>query len=266
MADVGGYDLASGWASSGLAHKLTDGPDGPKPQPPAFYDLQGGNTIAGAIGMALFNRERTGEGAVIDVALMNVAMWTMAPDIVAAPYTDELIRVVRTQPGNPITNWYRTADDRWLYLVCLQADRFWAEVCGVIDRPDLVDDPRFADAAVRFQHREECVAELDETFVRRTLGEWVEAFEGFSGVWAPALTFKEIHEHRQVTPNGFLSDVTGNDGLEFRLVAPPMHFGGVPSSPERAAPELGQHTEEVLLDVGLDWDTIAASRESGALG
>jgi formyl-CoA transferase len=174
--------------------------------------------------------------------------------------------VARTQPGNPITNWYRTADDRWLYLVCLQADRFWAEVCGVIGRPDLNNDPRFVDAAVRFEHREACVAELDKTFGSRTLAEWIDAFEGFSGVWAPALTFKEIHEHRQVLPNGFLSGVTGNDGSTFRLVAPPMHFNGEPSVPERSAPELGQHTEEVLLDVGLDWDEITASRESGALG
>jgi formyl-CoA transferase len=266
MANVGGYDLAAAWASSGLAHKLTEGPDGPKPQPPGFYDLQGGSTIAGAIGMALFNRERTGEGSVIDVSLMNVAMWTMAPDIVAAPYADELIRVVRTDPGNPIANWYRTADDRWLYLVCLQSDRFWGELCGVLERPELADDPRFADAAARYEHRVECVAELDGVFVRRTLADWIEAFETFSGVWAPALTFQEIHEHRQVGPNGFLPTVTGNDGLEFKLVAPPLQFDGEPAAPTSAAPELGQHTEEVLLDAGLDWDQISAARESGVLG
>jgi crotonobetainyl-CoA:carnitine CoA-transferase CaiB-like acyl-CoA transferase len=266
MANTGGYDMASAWASSGLAHKLRGEPDGPKPQPPAFFDLQGGNTIAGAVGMALFQRERTGEGAVIDVSLMNVGMWSMAPDIVAAPYVDELIRVVRTDPGNPIANWYRTADDRWIYLVCLQADRFWAELCGVIGRPELAVDPRYVDAGVRYQHRVECVVDLDEAFAKRTLAEWIERFESFHGVWAPALTFQEIHDHRQVGPNGFLPTVKGNDGLDFRLVAPPLHFDGEHTTPAAAAPELGQHTEEVLLDVGLDWDQISTARESGALG
>jgi formyl-CoA transferase len=266
MADAGGYDLAAAWGSCGLAFKLTDGPVGPKPQPPAFYDLQGGNTIAGAIGVALFRRERTGEGSVIDVSLMNVGLWTMAPDIVAAPYADELIRTERTDPANPIANWYRTADDRWLYLVCLQADRFWSELCGVIGREDLADDPRFTDMAVRYEHRKECVAELDAVFATRTLPEWIERFEGFTGVWAPVLSFKEIHEHRQVAANGFLPSVTGNDGLEFRLVAPPMHFDGEHSAPAGPAPELGQHTEEVLLDAGLAWDAISQARDDGVLG
>jgi len=174
--------------------------------------------------------------------------------------------VVRTDPGNPIANWYRTADDRWLYLVCLQSDRFWGELCGVLERPELADDPRFADAVARYEHRVECVAELDAVFARRNLADWIDAFETFSGVWAPALTFQEIHEHRQVGPNGFLPTVTGNDGLEFKLVAPPLQFDGEAAAPTNAAPELGQHTEEVLLDVGLDWDQISAARESGVLG
>jgi formyl-CoA transferase len=80
------------------------------------------------------------------------------------------------------------------------------------------------------------------------------------------LSFKEIHEHRQVAANGFLPSVTGNDGLEFRLVAPPMHFDGEHSAPAGPAPELGQHTEEVLLDAGLAWDAISQARDDGVLG
>jgi len=204
---------------------------------------------------------------VVDVSLMNVGMWTMAPDIVAAPYLSQFTKNVRTQPGNPITNWYRTSDGRWIYLVLLQADRFWPELCNdVLGRPDLVTDPRFADAALRFQNKRECVTVLDEVFGSRPLAEWQERFVGFSGVWAPVLTFREVHEHRQVEPNGYLPSVVGHDGLEFRLVAPPMHFDGEPSRPSGPAPELGQHTEEILLDAGLDWDAIAAARETGALG
>jgi formyl-CoA transferase len=86
MDNTGGFDLAAGWASSGLAHRMT--PDGGEPpmQPPAFFDLQGSTAITAAVSTALFNRERTGESSVVDVSLLNVGMWAMGPDIVGAPY------------------------------------------------------------------------------------------------------------------------------------------------------------------------------------
>jgi crotonobetainyl-CoA:carnitine CoA-transferase CaiB-like acyl-CoA transferase len=266
MADTGGFDLASAWATSSLAYRLTNGPEGPEMQPAAFYDLQGGNTIAGAIGTALFKRERTGEGSVVDVSLMNVGMWSMSVDIVAAPFVDRAMKLDRRSAPNPITNWYVTADDRWVYLVCLQADRYWKELCDVIGRPDLADDARYVDAAARFEHREECIRELDAVFAASTLAEWTERLDGFSGVWAPAISPREIHEHRQVGPNGYLPELTDNEGVDFRIVSAPMQFDGEPTVPAGPSPELGQHTEEVLLDVGLDWDEISAARESGHLG
>ncbi|HVU60508.1 MAG TPA: CoA transferase, partial [Mycobacteriales bacterium] len=124
--DIGGYDAAAAWAGGGAMYKLTEpGAESPAMQPAAFYDLQGSSYIAGAVAMALFRRERTGEGGVVDVSLLNTGMWSMSPDIVAAPYTGELFRADRKSAGNPIASFYRTADDRWISLVCLQSDRFW---------------------------------------------------------------------------------------------------------------------------------------------
>lgn len=270
MRDVGGYDLAAGWASSGLANRLTrpGGEEPPEFQPAAFFDLQGSNTLAGSIGMALYRRERHGEPSVVDVSLLSVGWWTLAPDIVAAPYTGAVSsRMDRTRPGNPLVNSYRTADGRWLYLVCLQADRFWAEVCALVERPDLVDDPRFADAAARYQHIEACVLELDSAFARRTLAEWSDRFKDFTGVWAPVISAAEVHDHPQARPNGYLPEVklSGGDGT-FTLPAPPVQFDETPSGPRWAAPEAGQHTEEVLLEAGYSWDDIAGLHEAGAFG
>ncbi len=266
MAETGGYDLASAWASSGMAYRLTPPGGEPPFQPPAYYDLQGANTIAGAIAVALFKRERTGEPSEVDVSLLNVGMWSLAPDIVGAPYVDDFMRLDRKAAGNPITNGYRTGDGRWLYLVLLQADRFWAELCGVLDRPDLVDHPKFANAMVRFENRVECVEVLDAVFASRTLDQWRERFHGFSGVWAPVLSFVDLHEHEQVAANGYLPEIDDGAGSPFRLVSPPMHFDGVHSAPRTRAPELGQHTEDVLLEAGFEWDEISALREQGALG
>jgi formyl-CoA transferase len=190
----------------------------------------------------------------------------MAPGIVSAPYLKEQRLMDRKQPGNPITNWYETKDGRWIYLVLLQGDRFWGEVCTIIGREDLIDDPRFKDGAVRFENRAACVKELDGTFATRTLAEWKEKLQALSGVWAPAITFKEVHDHPQVEPNGFLPKVMGHDGVEFRLVSPAMHFDGQPTAPAGPAPECGQDTEAILMDAGLDWDEITSLRERGGLG
>jgi len=216
--------------------------------------------------MALLHRERTGETPIVDVSLMNVGMWTMAPSIVSAPYLEKPSTINRQLPGNPITNWYETQDGRWIYLVMLQGDRFWPEVCSVIGREDLIEDPRFKEGAARFENRAECVKELDAIFASRPYDEWMEILEALSGVWAPALDVKEIHEHPQVEPNGFLPTVVGHDGVDFRLVSPAMHFDEQPSAPSGPAPELGQHTEAILMDVGLEWDEISKLRERGGLG
>jgi formyl-CoA transferase len=268
MADWGGFDMACGWATSGMAFKMTpDGAIEPLPQPPAFFDLQGANTLAGAVGIALFKRAHTGETSVVDVPLMHVGMWALGPDIVGAPYAGDVVGYGdRTKAPNPLINGYATKDGRWVYIVCLQPDRYWEEFCRVLGRPDLADDPRFADFEARYRHRTELVGELDAEFAALTLDEVRAKFAEFSGVWAPVLRPSELHEHPLVDVNGFLPHVTGRDGKEWRIVAAPMHFAGHATAPPGPAPEIGEHTEEVLLEVGLGWDAIGALRSGGALG
>ena len=110
------------------------------------------------------------------------------------------------------------------------------------------------------------MAELEATFASRTMEDWRKVLDTFTGVWSPALNPAEVHDHAQVGPNGYLPEVTTADGLTYRLPAPPMQFGGQAPVPQGPAPELGQHTEDLLLELGHDWDRIAALRESGALG
>jgi formyl-CoA transferase len=267
MADVGGYDMACGWASSGMAFKMNKGEIEPLPQPPAFFDLQGANTIAGAIGFALFKRVNTGETSVVDVSLMHVGMWALSPDITGAPYSGDVIGFGdRKQAPNPLVNGYATKDDRWVYFVCLQPDRFWEEFCTLLGRPDLKTDKRYADSNARYENRVELVTALDNVFIGLTLDEIRTKFEAFSGVWAPVLRPSELHSHPQVEVNGYLPHVTAHDGSDYRIVAAPVHFSGHTTAPSGPAPELGQHTEEVLLESGLDWDTIGALRDAGGLG
>ena len=92
-----------------------------------------------------------------------------------------------------------------------------------------------------------CIAEIEATFLTRSLADWRTRLEGFTGVWAAALTPAEVHEHVQVEANGYLPELTSQEGARFRLPAPPMQFGGEAPAPRGPAPELGQHTEEILL-------------------
>ena len=165
MRDTGGFDLAAGWASAGMAYKMTRPGEEPMFQPAAFFDLQGANAIAGAIGTALFQRERTGAPTEVDVSLLGIGIWTLSPDIMAGPFVGTMPGPDRTRAPNPLTNSYPTSDGRWLYLVCLQADRFWAELCDVIGKPELATDERFSDMTVRAQNAKACIEELEAIFL-----------------------------------------------------------------------------------------------------
>jgi crotonobetainyl-CoA:carnitine CoA-transferase CaiB-like acyl-CoA transferase len=265
-AEKGGYDAASFWCRGGIGHALTPrDADAPVMQRAAFGDSTGALAVAGGVAAALFRRERTGEGSVVDVSLLGTAMWLMAPDIVASKLLGiDLPSGDRTQPPNPIVNSYRTKDGRWLFLNMLQPDRFWPDLCRRLGRDDLIADARFADGRARFENRADCVRVLDAIFAERTLAEWRVALGDAEGVWAPMQTARELPDDPQARANGYLADVERADGPPFSLVASPVQFDG--EAPVlRPAPDLGQHTEEVLLDLGVGWDELAAAKEAGAI-
>ena len=146
-AGNGGYDTTSFWARSGLANFFApkDGSGFPPFHSPAIGDLTSGQTLAGGIAGALFHRERTGEASAVDVSLLSVGLWSMAPGIVASRLfdIDDLPQSLHPEMMNPLTNFYRTKDGRYLTLIMLEGDKYWAPVCQAIGRPDLIDDPRF---------------------------------------------------------------------------------------------------------------------------
>lgn len=266
-ADRGGYDGASYWARGGVGVSMPDHDGWPPGQPtPAFGDVMAGVTLAGAIAAALLKRERTGEPSVVDVSLLATAMWQVSPMVIASKLFgfSRIPQGDRTKSPNPGVGTYRTGDDRFLALILLQSDRHWTDLVERLGVPELATDERFSDSTARARNAAECIAGLDEAFGRHPLSHWKEVFATFDGVWSPFQTLDELYEDVQVTANGYLPSMVAGNGDEVQLVASPAQFDEVPVEVERA-PEHGEHTEVVLMELGYDWDRIAAMKESGAV-
>jgi crotonobetainyl-CoA:carnitine CoA-transferase CaiB-like acyl-CoA transferase len=161
-------------------------------------------------------------------------------------------------------NTYRTRDGRYISLMMLQADRHWPEFTAAIGRPELAQDPRFAEGAERYQHRRECVTLIDEIFASRTFEEWRRALSGIDGVWAPVQTPTELLTEPQALENGYVTELTHSGGTKFRMVPSPLQFNEEPATLV-PAPEHGEHTDEVLLELGLPMDEILDLKVRGAI-
>ena len=266
-AEKGGFDGAAFWARGGMGMTLPEGQDGwPSGQPaPAFGDVIGGMATAGGIAAALVKRERTGETSIVDVSLLGTAMWQLSPMLLLNKLfgIERIASGTRGAPGNPGVGTYRTKDGRFVAMMLLQGDRFWADWVTRLGKPELVDDPRFADAAARAENAAECQKILDEAYDNFTLDELKVAFDGFEGVWSPFQTLGELYEDPQVIANGYLPTADIN-GTPFQMVTSPAQFDETAVGVERA-PEHGEHTETELVEVGYDWDQLIAMKESGAI-
>lgn len=273
-AEKGGYDAATFWARGGVAMATTArGASAPANPPGAGYgDLTGGMALAGGIAAALLHRERTGEAVVVDVSLLSMAMWAMAPGITAAgvygppplPAMDIPDRPERFPSGNPLVNTFCTKDKRFLTLMFLQPDRFYAELVEAIGHPELVGDERFADPMKRAENSVEFQQLLDEIFATRTLAEWSDALRGIEGVWAPYQTVAELLDDPQAKANGYLPTIDTHAG-PLQAVATPVIFGEDPPDHLPPAPELGESTELELVEQGVDWDDLEKFKASGAI-
>jgi crotonobetainyl-CoA:carnitine CoA-transferase CaiB-like acyl-CoA transferase len=269
-ADKGGYDILGYWCRSGVAI-------GAKPhevdhivgQPaPAYGDSIGAMTIAGGIAAALLHRERTGEATTVDVSLMATGMWAAGAAIALSAQLQvpwQQPAPVRQDIRNPLTNGYRTKDGKWVFLSSLQASRYWPDLCRVIRRPDLVDDPRFATHETLTENAFAAMQILEGVFASATLAEWRERLEDFSGQWAPVVDTLEVLDDPQAAANDYIVWSETKDGVRFPLVATPVQFGGA-SAPTRRAPDFNEHGDDILAtDLGLDQEAIIDLKVKGVV-
>ncbi len=265
-ANRASYDIGGFWSRAGIGASLT-APGVPIPQQRGgMGDHMTGMSAAGAISAALFHRERTGEGQRVGASLVRTGVFMMGWD-----YSLEMRLGAPTTPydryhaPNPIINSFPTKDGRWMWLLLLQGDRHWPDLLRALGREDLSDDERWKNITLRRQNAESLVHELDAEFEKKTLAEWAPILDENNVWWAPVNTITQAREDPVVQAAGAFTEVEGPDGVVMPFVNTPADFYGTPTGPRGVPPELGQHTEEVLLEMGFDWDKIIALKESGAI-
>jgi crotonobetainyl-CoA:carnitine CoA-transferase CaiB-like acyl-CoA transferase len=267
-AERGSYDSLAYWCRAGIAMGMKhDGDDElPMPPAPAFGDSIGAMTIAGGIMGALFHRERTGEATTVDVSLLGTGLWSMGAALALSLQHGVGWRPIPAgaSTGNPLVKTYTTKDDRFLSFSCLQAAKYWGELCEIVGRPDLATDERFADADAIRENAPVATELLTEVFATKTADEWRDQLASFSGQWVTVQDTLEASEDLQTVANGYVVDCETSDGLPFKLAAAPVQFDEEPALPKRA-PEFNEHGDEILTDLGLDWDTIIDLKVRGVL-
>ncbi|WP_040701263.1 CaiB/BaiF CoA transferase family protein [Nocardia vinacea] len=269
-ATKGGYDSTAFWARGGSAAGVTPpGADRMTRMPAGAYgDSIGGMTIAGGIAAALYSRKMTGEPSVVDVSLLGVGAW-------ATQFTVNLALMnggplpVNSPPRhgsatNPLIGAYRTSDQRWLELSMLQPGRYWPEFCRLAGREELAADERFDNTEKLMANAAQAAELVAEIIAARPFAEWVEILGSGEGQWAAVQNAWEVGQDPALRANDLIASVVDADGVDRELVANPVQFDETPVTLTRA-PQFAEHTDEVLLEIGLTEEELIALKIDGAV-
>jgi crotonobetainyl-CoA:carnitine CoA-transferase CaiB-like acyl-CoA transferase len=253
QADWPAFDYAAYWARTGMMDLMRDEGVPPSLQRPGIGDHAAASNLVCGILAALRLRDADGRGRYVEVALMQTGFHVMGNDVATALVTRQPgIRHDRRAPMNPLWNSYPTADDRWLLLVMIEPDRYWPKLCPAIGREDLLADERFKDPWTRFGNRAALTAELERTFLGRSLEEWRPILDGAGLIWAPVLRLDEAILDPQAREIGCFDDLEHPTAGRFQTVSTPFRIDGEPIGARRPASPLGADAREVLREAGLD--------------
>ena len=263
--DTAAYDVGAFWSQAGVAMSLT-APGGAIPQQRGgMGDHMTGMGLVGGVCAPLYNREKAGEGQRVSVPLVRTGVYMIGWDVMLSTRLGIPVPTYdRANAVNPIINCFKAGDGKWFWLLLLQSDRHWPDLTRAIQQADIRDDPRFADITLRRTNGPALVAALDAVFAEKPFAEWAAIFRRNNVWFAPVNMIHEVATDPVVQQAGAFVDVPGPDG-PLKMVASPADFSETKWAPRSLPPELGQHTEEVLLELGYDWEQIIPLKELGVI-
>lgn len=265
-ADRPGYDITAFFGRGAIIDAMTE-PESVAPRVrPAQGDHSAALALLSSVLAALRLVERTGEGQVVEVSLLATAAWTMATDLSATLVDgNNPPRLGRRGRPHALHGAFRCSDERWL-LLFMPEPHWWPRFCEAVGRPQWVEDPRFADIGARRQHMAELTALMDVLFAERPHEEWGALFDAQGFIWGPASTVAELAEDPQAAATGLFPTVEHPRSGTFRTVGSPVGVRGAETGPRGPAPDLGQHTAQVLRELGLSSAEVQALVADGVVG
>lgn len=260
------YDIGGFWARSGVA-SLLQAPDGPLPfQRGGMGDHPTGSSAAAAVCAALFHQARTGEGQLITTSLLRQGVYTIGFDLsITLGWGDHIGIGRRETMGNPAMNNYTCGDGRRFWLIGQEGERHWPPLARVVGHPEWLTDGPYATALGRRENATQLIAELDAIFATKSRDEWAEIFDTEPDMfWAPVNDIDDVLIDPQVHAAGAFVEVPEAAGSAMRI-ASPSDFFGTPWAPRSGAPTLGEHTREVLAEMGRSDAEIDAMFDAGTV-
>jgi crotonobetainyl-CoA:carnitine CoA-transferase CaiB-like acyl-CoA transferase len=259
-----GYDYVAAWSYGGMMDLVSSGPDNPPPiSRPGMMDIVASAHLTGGLLAALYHKQKTGKGQGLELSLYHTAAWTLGLDIQTALFGHPQPRWDRKRAPNPMYTSYR-CKDRWC-MMCHPTQDYWAPFCRAIGRTEWINDSRYATMESRERHAEELIAQLDEILATRTWTEWEKEFRSNDLIVSGNQTIAEILKDEQAIVNNFYTDIEHPVAGKARLLNSPIQFSDTPAEITGAAPQIGAHTEEVLLATGYTWENLATLKEEGVI-
>jgi len=263
-ADLPGFDITAYWARSGLLSMTRDA------GAPPTWPVGGSGDNATAVGLysaivtALYRRERTGKGSYVTTSLLAEGVWSASVSIQAALCEAKFFGLHdRTHPANAALNVYRASDGVWFVLL-IMPDKV-AAVAKAIGRADLLKDPRFSDPAKLAANMPQLTAILDKIFSAQPMAHWYEVFNGVHVTFGAVRGPQEVIDDPQLRLNEIVVPLEGAGGKLTSTISSPIQVHGIAKVPARRAPDIGEHNDEVLRQLGFDAAEIDGLRASGAI-
>jgi crotonobetainyl-CoA:carnitine CoA-transferase CaiB-like acyl-CoA transferase len=267
----GGFDSTAFWIHSGIAHAFTPQEyDVPLTQGiGGFGDSIGGMNLAGGIAGALFHRTQTGEALEVDVSLLSSAWWATGQVLDTYVESGQQLRVGIPQAGgsawSPFLGHYRTRDDRIISLFILVPGPYIRDTFAHLGIPEMADDPRFADGKALMANSAAAGEIIAEAFARQTFDYWRQHLKTMKGQWAAVQSLVDLGHDEQALANDMFFEVERIDGQgSLKIARGPVQFDHQPVATSRS-PQAFEHTEAILLDLGLEWDRIEGLKASGTI-
>ena len=263
-ANKPGFDLAAFWARAGVGALTT--PKGAEPFPLRTGVGDHTCSIATAAGIlaAVVERSRTGKGRLVETSLLKSGVYSISSDMsIALRFGKLASNRPRADAVNPLNNFFLCRDGRWICLLPRQGSADWPKIAKAASRADLLDDPRFQGARARRTHGRDLVAELDKGFASMDFAEAAQGLDREDVVWSPMQSAKDVIEDPQAHAAGCFVAIAGPTGEPRMSLASPVRFGGFDEGVRPAPPSLGQHTDEVLAELGYSAEDIARLRGAG---